>query len=179
MNKKFEEMLIFFGIKKEETKDWRAKEPAKIVGLPKIFKVYSDGSKELVYEEENLITTAAKKELLKLLYMTSITTDPITSLKIGTGGAVDSQGLYPKVEDPTATGLNTPIYTVATTYTLSTTDVSVTFLGDIDQSTANGQNITEAGLFKQSGLIFNIKNFPAIPKTSDFAIHFEWTIKYA
>lgn len=157
----------------------KAKEPLQPVGILAAFAVYGDGRTKKLFEEENLIVTAAKQFLLSGLYLGGIVSDPITQFRVGTGGAIDPQGLYPKQEDPTQTGLITQVYSIATTYVVGTTDVSVTYLADVDQSSANGSLITEAGLFKSSGLIFNIKNFPAIPKTSEFSIHFEWTIKYA
>jgi hypothetical protein len=149
------------------------------VGTLSAFAVYEDGRVDKLFEEKNLITTPAKQALLSVLYLPGVVSDPITQFRVGTGGAIDPQGLYPKQEDPTQTGLITQVYSVATTYILGSTDVSVTYLADVDQSSANGSLITEAGLFKASGLIFNVKNFPAIPKTSEFSIHFEWTIKYA
>lgn len=154
-------------------------EKAHILGIPSIYLKYPDGSMDLVFTEENLITTASKQSLLLPIYQAGVTSDPVTSLQIGTGGSIDPQGLYPKQEDPAALGLNTSLLSVATTFTTSTSDVSVTFIADIDQGSANNHIITEAGLFKQSGKIFNIKNFPGISKTSDFAIHFQWIVKYA
>ncbi len=157
----------------------RSSDITEFVGVISAYKVFDNGESEKVFELKNLITTAAKQYLLSGLYMTGIVSDPITAFKVGTGGAIDPQGLYPKQEDPLQTNLIVPVYTTTVTPVPGTTDVSVTFLADIDQSSANGSLITEAGLFKQSGAIFNVKNFPAIPKTSEFSIHFEWTIKYA
>ncbi len=89
------------------------------------------------------------------------------------------QGLYPRQEDPTQTDLLSPLTSLAVTYTVNATAPSVTFIADADQSTANGMLLTEAGLFKVDGSIFNVKNHPGIPKTSDFGVHYVWTIKYA
>jgi hypothetical protein len=156
-----------------------AREQVHPIGTLAAFAIYENGRVDKLFEEKNLITTPAKQALLSVLYLSGVVSDPITQFRVGTGGAIDPQGLYPKQEDPTQTGLITQVYSVATTYILGSTDVSVTYLADVDQSSANGSLITEAGLFKASGLIFNVKNFPAIPKTSEFSIHFEWTIKYA
>lgn len=89
------------------------------------------------------------------------------------------QGLFPRQEDPAQVDLIAPVATLPVTYTLDLTIPSVTFLADADQSTANGLLLTEAGLFKASGSIFNVKNHPGIPKTSDFGVHYVWTIKYS
>jgi hypothetical protein len=51
-------------------------------------------------------------------------------------------------------------------------------LADVDQTQANGSQLTEAGLFKASGAIFNVKNHPGINKTSEFSVHYSWSIKF-
>lgn len=132
--------------------------------------------KELAYDETNLIVTASKQALLLGIVATSLTADPIVLLKVGTGGCIDSGGFYPKPEDPAQTDLITPISSIATTYTAVSGEVAYTFLADITSAALTGTMITEAGLFKQSGLIFNVKNHPGIVKTSAFSIHYEWTI---
>lgn len=146
-------------------------------GRLSIFKVYGDGARELAFEEDNLIVKAAKLFVLTGIYSSGITSDPIITLKVGTGGNLDPNGLYAKPEDPLQTDLITPIMSIPTVNTPDPTNVQVTFLADVDQATANGQMLTEAGLFKTSGFIFNVKNHPGITKTSDFAVHYSWTIK--
>lgn len=148
-----------------------------IEGWLKITKVYEDRS-EVVFDRKNLITKAAKQFLLTALFLNNVVSDPIKTLHAGIGGAIDPNGLYPKNEDPLATGLSNEIISVPVAYTTDLNEISVTFLADIDQTQANGQLITEAGLFKDSGDIFNIKNHPGILKTSEFSIHYEWRIKY-
>lgn len=156
----------------------------KIQGILSIWKVFPDGNKELAFHEENLITLAAKQELLSYIY-SSTTTSAINGLKVGTGGTIDPQGLFPKQEDQNWTTLNATVTTVGTGGLISvgqsvdSTVPKVTFLADLDQSTGNGNLISEAGLFKSNGGMFNVKTFPAIPKTSEFSLHFEWVIKLA
>lgn len=142
-----------------------------------ISKVYSD-HEEVVFSKKNLITKAAKQFLLTALYLANIQSDPITTLHAGIGGAIDPNGLYPKNEDPLATGLVNEIISVPVSYTTDANEISITFLADLDQTQANGQLVTEAGLFKASGDIFNVKNHPGILKTSEFSIHYEWRVKY-
>lgn len=147
-------------------------------GTLRIFKIV-DNTKTSIFEETNLITLASKQILLSGLYTPGLVSDPISTLKVGTGGCIDPQGLFPKTEDPNWSNLNTPLLTVTTAYTTNPSVPSVTYLADLDQGTGNGSLITEAGLFKVSGSMFNVKCFPGIPKTAEFALHFEWTIKFA
>lgn len=148
-------------------------------GTPKIELVYADGTRKLHWQEENLIVLSAKQALLSGLYLPNLVSDPVNKLWVGTGGTIDPAGQFPKPVPTNATGLFTPLANVNTSYTVDNTMPSVTFIADVDQGTANGALITEAGLFKASGLIFNLKTFPGIPKTSEFSVHFEWTIEMA
>lgn len=146
-------------------------------GIIKIEKRYADGRTELVLEKENLITMAAKLAVLAPVYTSSTPPDPVNKLTVGIGGTVDPNGLYPKAVTSTLTNLFSPLTSVVTSYVLNPAVPSVTFIADLDQGSGNGSLITEAGLFKNSGAMFNIKTFPGIPKTSEFSLHFEWTIK--
>lgn len=148
-----------------------------VEGRLEAWKTFQDGSREKIFEEKNLIIRAAKLQLISSLWDVAFVPDRITTFKLGTGGAIDPQGLFPKPEDSSQTDLIAPQISVLTSYVVYPTDVKVTYLADLDQSQGNGLLITEAGLFKNSGLIFNVKNFPAVPKTSEFGLHFEWSIK--
>lgn len=134
--------------------------------------------RETVFHKDNLVVKAAKQVLLSGLYTVGVVSDPIANLKVGTGGNIDPSGLYPKSEDPLQTDLVTPILTIPVTYTLDLANVTVTFLADVDQSQCNGSMLTEAAMFKTSGLIFNVKNHPGINKTSQFSVHYSWAIKF-
>jgi hypothetical protein len=147
-------------------------------GILKIYKVKGI-EKTLIFKEKNLITLSAKQSILSFLYLPAITSDPINSLWVGTGGTIDPEGLFPKIEDASQTSLNTPLLNISTTYTTDLAIPSVTFLADLDTGTGNGNLISEAALYRSSNQIFNVKNFPAVPKTSDFGLHFNWTIKFA
>ncbi len=116
--------------------------------------------------------------MLSGLYLPAIASDPIINLKAGTGGNIDPAGLYPKPEDPDQTDLITPVITIPTVYTLDVPNIVVTFLADVDQSQANGEQLTEVGLFKASTEIFNVKNHPGINKTSEFSVHYSWAIRF-
>jgi len=159
-------------------------ETINLEGIFSIWKTFSDGRKYLVFHDKNLITLAARQALLSYLY-TTVTTDPINGLKVGTGGCIDPEGLFPKQENPAWTTLNTTLTTVGTGglltigQTIDNTVPQITYLADLDQATGNGVSINEAGLFKASGAMFNVKTFPSIPKTSEFNLHIEWVIKWA
>lgn len=143
-----------------------------------ITKRYKDGKEEVFFDKDNLIVKAAKQFILSGIYAPGVVSDPITSLKVGTGGNIDPAGLYPKAEDPAQTDLVTPILSITTVNVPDVANVKVTFLADVDQSQCNGQMLTEAGLFKASSAIFNVKNHPGINKTSDFSVHYSWTIRF-
>lgn len=149
------------------------------VGTLSISVDYHQGKgKEVIFKEDNLVVKAAKQFLLSGLYTAAVVSDPLANLKVGTGGNIDPAGLYAKPEDPLQTDLITPILTIPLTYTLDLANVTVTFLADVDQSQCNGVMLTEAGMFKTSGLIFNIKNHPGINKNSQFSIHYSWAVKF-
>lgn len=149
-----------------------------VSGYLTVEKVFEDGTREVCFKEKkNIIVLTALQSFLAGLYLSGQSSDPINTLWVGTGGCIDPNGQFPKPVSQSLTGLFTPLTHVATSYTVDNTVPSVTFLASIDQATANGVLITEAGLFKASGLMFNIKTFPGIPKTAEFAIQFSWTIE--
>lgn len=147
-------------------------------GYLKITKVFDD-KEEVAFEGQNLIVDAAKQEHLRFLWDGTVTQDIINGFKVGDDGTLDGEGLYPRTEDPTQTDLNNPILTSSNVNVSTPTANSVKFVFDVLNGEANDNLISEVGLFKQSGDIFNVKNFVAIPKTSAFSLHFEWTIVYA
>lgn len=147
---------------------------------------FSGKEKEIIFSEDNLIVTTSRQRILGwLTTFPAVTATPIRFLKVGIGGTVDPQGLFPKLENPSWTDLNTPVTSVgALGFILASLSIdavtpATTFLVDLDQATGNGLLITEAGLFYSDNTMFNIKTFPGIPKSSEFSLHFEWTIKFA
>lgn len=146
-------------------------------GVLKAFKVFPDGKKEMFYEDENLIVGSGKQSIITSLYTQNVMSDPIFNLKVGVGGCIDSAGQYPKTETLSRTTLYSYLLTVGITNTPDLANYQVTFLATIPQTSGNGSKISEAGLFRQSGALFSIKNHPAVTKTADFSIQYEWTIK--
>lgn len=145
------------------------------VGRISITLVYPDRS-EVFYEEDNLIVLNGRIRLLQPLYIASIT-DPIVTLRVGNGGTIDPLGKFPKPVSKELTSLWSEVQQVPVAHALDLGYPSVTFIADIDPSQCNNFLVSEAGLFTTSGMMFNIKTFPGIPKTQDFSIHFEWTIR--
>lgn len=140
-------------------------------------KVFPDGKTETVFHEKNLIMLESKQRLLSVAYAESGNWDPITTLHVGIGGTLDPMGMFPKTVNQALTSLYTDILSIPTYYEVNDNIPSVTFITDLDQGMGNGKKITEAGLFTNTGKMFNIKCFPGIDKTNEFNLHFEWTIR--
>lgn len=171
---------IWDRLKKQiKSKDVKSKDFVPLKGTIHAYKVFSNGTRELAYSNQNLIVLAAKQKVLSSIYSTSYSVDPINTLSVGIGGTVDPGGLFPLTPLPNAVGLYNYLLSVSTSYTVDNTIPQVTFIADLDEGTGNGSLITEAGLFTTSGVMFNIKTFPGIMKSSEFALHFEWTIEVA
>ncbi len=164
--------------KHENLKSVQIKNEIPLEGILRIEKRYADKPAEEIYHEKNLIVLAGKQYILSALYSTG-TFNRINSLHVGIGGTIDPEGKYVKQTNTGLTNLYTPLLTVPVAYVQNTTTPSTTFVSDLDQATGNGSLITEAGLFQVDGTMFNIKTFPGIPKTSEFSLHFEWTVKVA
>lgn len=135
------------------------------------------GTEKVHYAELNLITNVGKLSILNALVGGAAAADAIATLRMGTGGCIDPQGRVPKEELVSQTGLTTQVLSVPITYTVDTGNVKATILADINDTTGNGYNLNEVGLFTSSGKMFNVKNFPSIAKTSEFSIHVEWVIR--
>jgi hypothetical protein len=157
----------------------KLKSKAPVKGTLRIFKIYTDGTKEKVFDKRNILTLARRQFILSGIYQAAVVSDPVNRLRVGTGGTVDPEGLFARPEDPSLADLSVPVLTVTTTHTEDLTVPQTTFIADIDESQCNGSLISEAGLITVAGLLFNIKNFPAIPKTADFSLHFSWVIELA
>ena len=140
--------------------------------------VYPDGSEKIIFEDNNLIMLASKQKMLRSIYLPgTYVSDPIKTLHIGIGGTLDPKGLYPKAPSQIMETLYSDVLSVDVTYSEDIAVPSVTFIADLGQGLGNNRLITEAGLFTSSGLLFNIKTFIGIPKTSEFSLHFEWVVR--
>ena len=148
---------------------------AKAVGHLRVSLIYPD-KEEVLVDEKNVITLLGKTRLLETLYL-GVSNPVISTLRVGSGGTIDPEGRFPRPATADLTALFNQIQSVSTIYTLDPTYPSVTYIADIDPTLCNGSLVSEAGLFFADDVMFNIKTFPGIPKTVDFSIHFEWTIR--
>lgn len=131
----------------------------------------------LLDENKNRLTNAGKLLMFSYLY-SSRQTDPITSIVIGNGGTSDAQGRIPRVVNGTETGLFHQTISVPVSYTVDNGNVAVIFYGNLDEASGNDANYSEAGLMTAGGVLFSIKTFVTVPKTSDFTLNFQWTLRY-
>lgn len=143
------------------------------------------GGKSLtIFRETNLIMDTGKAYVLSSIHSNTFTPDILATFKVGTGGTITPGGSDVKTPQPNMTDLYAPI-TPAGNYNsslpspaVSLDGKSVTFSFSIADAELTGQNINEAGMFHQSGALFNIKTFPSIAKSGGFSITFLWTVRY-
>lgn len=151
------------------------KSSTKATGQLKVTLRFQD-REEVLIDEENVITLQGKIRLLETLYLGSAN-PTIATLRVGVGGTIDPEGRFPKPVNQSLTSLFNQIHSVPVSHSLDTAYPSVTYIADIDPTLCNGSLISEAGLFFADDMMFNIKTFPGVPKTVDFSVHFEWTIR--
>lgn len=144
-------------------------------GILSISLVYSDRTVK-VMEKENLVVRGGKLRLLRALYQGDASS-PIATLRVGNGGTIDPNGQFPKTVGNDQAGLFNQVESVGVSYNVNEERPYVTYIADIGPDLCNNLLISEAGLFFGDGEMFNIKTFPGIPKSLDFSIHFEWTIR--
>lgn len=167
-------------------------------GTDAMIPIFKGGDDDEDDSEPNVVTTAAKAHLLSLIYDTTLTAapDPIVRFQVGNGGTLDGSpgnpgtpGVNPKPSDGSETILNAEIsdsggteyFPTEITHDavgISSGTTQVTYSFGITPNQLNGRYISEVGLFTQSGMMFNIKTFASIPKTSAFSLHFVWTIQH-
>lgn len=152
------------------------------MGSLSVYRKYTDGTLDLAFTEDNLIVLNGRLHLLGGLCsggsVSSIgSTSFISTLRAGTGGTIDPEGKFPKPVTKTLTALFNEVSSSSVSYTADLSYPSITFVSEIPNESNNGVLISEAGLFFEDGSMFNIKTFPGIPKTLDFSIVFQWTIR--
>ena len=153
-------------------------QPMKPTGHLQIFKRYDDGSEELHFDEQNIITSGMGVGLSHLFSVsgaTSITDYQIIHFLIGSGGDYDDYGVSTyKLQDPVLPasewGANTnlivesyyPIESGVVTSTQTSfarimfsninkvTDTSVRYTLLLDRNTLNGKYVNEVGLYMRN-----------------------------
>lgn len=136
-----------------------------------------------VWEDKNAIVNGARIALGKLT-TTADANYKITTMKFGTGGHVTGDILTPIEPSLADSNLETVVFskTIATWYYEPTgVETSVRFQVTMEKTQANGSGTTaytEAGLFCANGTLFARETFPAIVKTENRRIIFDWTILF-
>lgn len=153
----------------------RFRTKGEVQGTLSVSLVYSDKVVP-VFSRDNLVVKTGKLRLLRTLYQGDASA-PIATLRVGNGGTIDPNGQFPKAVTVGQTTLFNQVQSVPVTYTVDEDVPTVTYIADIGPDLCNNILISEAGLFFGDNVMFNIKTFPGIPKTLDFSIHFEWTIR--
>lgn len=152
---------------------------------------------EWLVEDRNLVVTVGRRIMSRLIAgavnSPTITLvgspDPtitapselfITKMKFGTGGndagdptlavapLVTDEALYDPIASPAekAVTIDYP------------TDLSVRFAATLEKTEANGEGLSEEGLFTDNDLLFARKTFGIITKSSDFTFLFRHTILF-
>lgn len=166
---------FFSNIKNAVGRAFRIRSGVHAQGVLSISLVYPDRTVP-VLDKENLVVRGGKLRMLRTLYQGGVGA-PISTLRVGNGGTIDPNGQFPKSVTNDQASLFNQVETIPVTYTVDENYPSVTYIADIGPDLCNSLLISEAGLFFGDGEMFNIKTFPGIPKTLDFSIHFEWTIR--
>lgn len=150
-------------------------ETLKLQGFLTVSKTFLDGRVEKVFEEENLVVNGGKLIAIRQIYPSSGVGDPLSYAKVGTGGY---DGIFPKAVNVAMTDIFTPALVCPIAKIAEDSGVpSVTLVANVDNSQGNGLSLNEAGFFSTSGVMFNIKVFPAVPKNSSFSLNLQWVIK--
>lgn len=151
---------------------------------------------EVVLSNDNLIVTMARKVMSRLVagVINSPTIDVsgspvtvtnasqliITQMRWGTAGHNPSNPTEPV--PPTADNINLGATLASPTFKAVTVDypttTSVRFAASLEQSEANGQGLSEEGLFSTDGFMFARKTFGILTKTSDFSFQFLHSILF-
>lgn len=162
-------------IKSSATRAFRLFAGVHAQGILSISLVYPDRIVP-VLNKENLVVRSGKLRMLRTLYQGG-TGAPISTLRVGNGGTIDPNGQFPKSVTNDQSTLFSQVESIPVTYTVDENYPSITYIADVGPDLCNNLLISEAGLFFGDGSMFNIKTFPGIPKTLDFSIHFEWTVR--
>jgi len=143
-----------------------------------LYKRTSDKSRQLIFQDKNLITLSGKQLILSNIYTDLGSADPISFAKVGTGGAFDSEGALLKSPTLDLVNLYSPQLTLPVTKSAETPSLpSITLVASVDNTEANGLLLNEAGFFSASGKMFNIKTFPTTLKLNTFSLDIEWVIR--
>lgn len=129
--------------------------------------IHKDGTLLAEYHEKNLIVTAGKNTLAKMLNG-NVSNRHITNIGFGTGSTPASSG---------DTAL-TNSYSKAIDSASYPDSTSVLFQWSLATGEANGKAITEFGLLSSNGDLFSRRVRDVINKTSDIRLEGTWKIQF-
>lgn len=145
---------------------------------------------------ENLVVTIARRMMSRLISgaLSGATIDTIggpvsitnpdqlfiTNMRWGTGGHNPGNPTEPLTPSTSDEDLASPIVSPASKpVTIDyPTDTSVSFTAELGQSEANGQGLSEEGLFSDVDFMFARKTFGLLTKTADFSFSFKHTLLF-
>lgn len=147
------------------------------------FRAY-DGDGNIIVDKKNMIVNGSRSALAHLIAEAQVS-EAITTIEIGTEGHEPGDPYTPVSPTISDTALEdvSPFSKALEffTYLPIGVETSVMFTFNIEKAEGNGSGIvlyTEAGLFTSGDTMFARNTFPAIVKTADRKIVFEWTIVF-
>ena len=183
-------------------------------GWLEIFKVYDDGREELFFSDHNVVVEGMGWTLARMFSADegSLLEDfQITLFQLGTGaqspinesltnlaaplasGPTAGYGANPGVEVVTqdlwtgSSGASSAFGVIPIQYVKKVDDRRVSWQVVIDETTANGNTVTEIGIYSKNPLLTTptasavmcaYRTYDAIAKASHFLLVFRWTIEF-
>lgn len=127
------------------------------------------------FEIRNTITYLALGALARLIAQNTYTlTDyKVTTLRLGTGTTPPAK---------TDVALDTQVFSIALTdgmrLVTTTGPYELKILTTLGSGDANGNTLTEAGVFLTNGDLFCRQIHPAVPKTGALVVDYDWRISF-
>ena len=163
-----------------------------------IFKKYEDGSEELYFDENNVVTSGMAVGFSHLFAAsggTSIVDYQIVNFLVGSGVTDPTDwgsdtGLvledYYPIEDGSILGSTRAFARIRFSNIHKVTSTSVRYTLVLDRDTLNGKTLNEVGLFMRNPrgsvtpnpILAAYRPFTEITKTSDFSLIFRWTLQF-
>lgn len=139
--------------------------------------VKEDGKVVDTWDQSNLVVTQGRVEECHII-ADGDANRVVTYLAVGTGGHAPGDPFTPITPQMSDTALETEEFRkLISSYTFPI-PTTVEFYTIINETEANGHNITEAGLFCLNNSLFARITFEVIPKTATRTIEFYWRIIY-
>lgn len=140
------------------------------------------GETKVVLSDKNLVVDLARENMSRLIAGDSNSSGEryVTKMSWGTGGHDPLNPSTPIPPTSGDTGLNSELgtpgkKTVTYDFPNSTT---VRFQAELAESEANGQGLSEVGLWTDDEVLFARKTFGLITKSSSFSFIFKWKILF-